>query len=229
MAKIKKGLYFSTFILVILLLGLVFWKEQNYLLVSMLFLGCAMLPFFIRFEKRAVKTEEIVLIAVLAALAAVSRVPFAALPSVQPTSFIVIMAALVFGSEVGFLVGCIAALASNIFLGQGPWTPWQMFSWGMIGFTAGVLRHTFFMKTLLGKNIFGFIWGFLFGWIMNLWFLLGFFEEVTWSVFLSVYAASFYFDLAHAISNVLLITFFSATWFRFLKRIKVKYGLLKIE
>lgn len=77
-----------------------------------------------------IRAREIVMIAVLATIAAVSRVPFAPLPSVQPTSFVVIVAALVLGPEAGFMIGSTAALVSNFFLGQGPWTPWQMFCWG---------------------------------------------------------------------------------------------------
>ncbi|WP_349304869.1 ECF transporter S component [Paenibacillus sp. Marseille-Q4541] len=209
------------------MLMLVLWKEDYYLPLSFMFIGLAMLPFYVRLESKKMRAEEILLIAMLGAIAAISRIPFAPLPSVQPTSFVIMMSALVFGPEVGFLVGSIAAIVSNLFLGQGPWTPWQMFCWGMIGFTAGMLRNTFIMKRLWGKNVFGFIWGFVFGWIMNLWFLLGFYEDLSWPLFVSAYAASFYFDLAHAVSNVVFITFFSAIWLKILGRIKMKYGLLK--
>lgn len=78
-----------------------------------------MLPFYIRFEKRAFVSREIVMVAVLAAIAAVSRVPFSIIPSVQPTSFVIIVSAVVFGSEAGFMIGATAAIVSNIFLGQG--------------------------------------------------------------------------------------------------------------
>lgn len=150
-------------------------------MVSSLFLlAVIMLPFYIRFERKAFVSREIVLVAVLAAIAAVSRVPFSILPSVQPTSFVIIVSAIVFGSETGFMIGATAAIVSNIFLGQGPWTPWQMFSWGMIGFIAGLLRNTFFMKKLWGRLLYGLIVGFLFGWIMNFWGLLGFIREATW-------------------------------------------------
>ncbi len=223
----KKVLYIGSFVAAILMLMLVLWKEDYYLPLSFMFIGLAMLPFYVRLESKKMRAEEILLIAMLGAIAAISRIPFAPLPSVQPTSFVIMMSALVFGPEVGFLVGSIAAIVSNLFLGQGPWTPWQMFCWGMIGFTAGMLRNTFIMKRLWGKNVFGFIWGFVFGWIMNLWFLLGFYEDLSWPLFVSAYAASFYFDLAHAVSNVVFITFFSAIWLKILGRIKMKYGLLK--
>ncbi|TFX27766.1 ECF transporter S component, partial [Escherichia coli] len=154
----------------------------------------------------------IVIVAVLAAIAAVSRVPFSILPSVQPTSFVIIVSAIVFGSETGFMIGATAAIVSNIFLGQGPWTPWQMFSWGMIGFIAGLLHYTFLMKTLWGRLLYGFAVGFLFGWIMNFWGLLGFIQEATWETVIAYYVASFYFDLSHAISNVIFLLLFSTSW-----------------
>jgi energy-coupling factor transport system substrate-specific component len=227
MGSIKRTVYVGSLLIGIALLFICLWIEEYYLLLSFTMIGLAMLPFFIRFERKNVKPEEIILIAMLAAIAAVSRIPFAPLPSVQPTSFVIIMAALAFGAEVGFLVGSIAAIVSNIFLGQGPWTPWQMFAWGMMGFTAGLLKDTGFMKSLIGKNIFGFVWGLIFGWIMNLWFIIGFLQEINWQVFVSAYVASFYFDLAHGLSNVFFISIFSVLWLKVLFRIKLKYGLLK--
>lgn len=229
MGKIKRIFYVSSMSAVIVLLAAVLWFEDYYMPLSFLLIGLAMIPFFIRFERKKLRAEEILLVAMLGAIAAVSRVPFASLPSVQPTSFVIIMAALVFGAETGFLVGSIAAVASNIFLGQGPWTPWQMFCWGMIGFTAGLLKDTFWMKRTWARNLFGFLWGFLFGWIMNLWFLIDLYDQLSWPVFASAYAASFYFDLAHALSNVFFITLFSGVWIRILTRVKSKYGLLNSE
>lgn len=120
--------------------------DEQYLPIG-LFLVCAsIIPFFLRFERRSLQAREIVLVATLSAIAAVGRVPFAVLPSVQPTSFVIIISALVFGSETGFMIGAVAALVSNIFLGQGPWTPWQMFSWGMIGWTSGILYRWGWLK-----------------------------------------------------------------------------------
>lgn len=108
-----------------------------YLLWSFIFLILSTVPFVLRFEMRHLSGRELVLLAVLAAIAAVSRVPFGPLPNIQPTTFVVIVSALVFGAESGFVIGAVAALVSNIFLGQGPWTPWQMYAWGLIGLLSG--------------------------------------------------------------------------------------------
>ena len=83
----------------------------------------------------------IALVATLAAMAALGRVAFAALPNVKPTTDIVLIAGYVLGGAPGFMVGAVAALASNLFFGQGPWTPWQMVAWGGVGlFGAGLAR-----------------------------------------------------------------------------------------
>jgi len=213
---------------VVAVLAFSVYGAENFLMpLSFALLIFSMLPFYIRFEQKELNAEEIVLIAIISALAAVGRVPFAALPNVQPTSFIIIMAALTFGKEVGFLAGNTAALVSNIFLGQGPWTPWQMFCWGMMGFSAGLLKDTPLMKTKTGLCVFGFVWAFLFGWIMNLWVLL-FYRDISWVAYLGYCISSFYFDLNHAICNIVFILLFSQTFTRIFKRTKEKYGLLNV-
>lgn len=213
---------------IILLIISTFWSDKHYLTVSFIMLILAMAPFFIGFEKRNLKAEEMVIISMLSAIAAIGRVPFAALPSVQPTSFVIIMSALIFGGNIGFMVGSTAAIVSNMLLGQGPWTPWQMFSWGMMGFTAGLLKDTKFMNTIAGRCIFGAVWGFLFGWIMNLWGVLYLDSTtLTWKVYLASCIASFKFDLNHAISNIVFISLFSNRWVKILDRVKVKYKLME--
>ena len=95
------------------------------------------------FERRRISAKEIAVISVLAGIAALGRVPFAVIPSAQPTTFIVIVSGYVFGCTAGLWVGMIAAVVSNMFLGQGPWTIMQMFSWGVCGLSAGILGKIF--------------------------------------------------------------------------------------
>src|SRR5690625_3352406 len=171
--------YVSIIMFILLLSSIIFFKYNAYLLVSLAFIACTMIPFFARFEIRKITGREVVILAILAAIAAVSRIPFAALPSIQPTSFVIIVTGLVFGAESGFIVGAVAAIVSNIFLGQGPWTPWQMYAWGMVGMSAGLFRNTWWMKQMWGKLLFGFVWGYLFGWFMNLWIIVSAIENFT--------------------------------------------------
>lgn len=210
----------------LLVVSIIFFKYNAYLLLSFTILAAMMIPFFVRFEMRKIAGREVVILAMLAAIAAVSRVPFVGLPSVQPTSFVIIMTGLVFGAESGFIVGAIAALVSNVFLGQGPWTPWQMYAWGMMGMTAGLLKNTTWLNHLWGKCTFGFIWGFIFGWFMNLWIVVSNIENFSFDFIVGVYLSSFYFDLAHALSTVFFLIVFGVSWLKVLERFKRKYGLL---
>lgn len=125
-------------ILAALALGVSIWEEK-YALTSLLIALGTVLFFLASFEKKDVAAEKIILIALHSALAVAGRVIFAAIPSVQPASFIIIMTGIVFGGEMGFMTAAVTALASNMLLGQGPWTPWQMFFWGIMGLVAGLL------------------------------------------------------------------------------------------
>ena len=209
---------------IILFLLLFVFSERAYFFISFLIIGLIMLPFFIRFEKRSISAREVVLLAVFIAVAAVSRIPFAALPSIQPTSFIIIMVGIGFGAETGFIVGAVSALVSNLVLGQGPWTPWQMFAWGLMGMTAGMMSH--YLQQRWQRLLFGFIWGFLFGWTMNLWVLTTQIDNLTLELIIGIYTASFVHDFSHALSNVVLLFVFSSSFLMIFKRLKRKYGVL---
>ncbi len=104
----------------------------------MLVLGAVLVVGFVWYERTHPTTRVIALVATLAAMAALGRVAFAAPPNVKPTTDIVLIAGYTLGGAPGFMVGAVAALASNLFFGQGPWTPWQMVGWGGVGlFGAG--------------------------------------------------------------------------------------------
>lgn len=210
------------------LLALSLKYNEYFFIFSTLMIVLSMYPVVRDFEKRQLRAEEIILIAVLASLGAIARVPFSALPSVQPTSFIIILTGVIFGGETGFLVGALSALASNLLLGQGPWTLWQMFAWSMMGLSSGFFAHKTYTKASFGLCLFGFIWGFLFGWIMNIWSVAAFFDQLTLPLFLTSMVTSLYFDLSHALGNVFFLILFSKSWFEILGRVQIKYGLLRL-
>lgn len=83
------------------------------------------------------------------------------------------------------------------------------------------------MKKRGGLLLFGFIWGFLFGWIMNIWYIISLPDAFSWALVLSAYVSSFYFDLAHALSNVFFLAILVGGWTRVLERFRRKYGLLQ--
>lgn len=179
------------------------------------------------FERRRLSTKELAVIAVLAAIAALGRIPFVAIPSAQPTTFIVIITGFVFGCTFGFLVGLTAAVVSNMFLGQGPWTMVQVIAWGLCGISAGLLGK---WVPKAGKLIligFSFIWGYLYGWITNLWYWLAFVYPLTFSTWVYANVGSFWFDSIHAAMNSLFMLILGADFIRILKRFKEKLTYTK--
>ena len=92
------------------------------------------------YERSHPPAKLLAVIATLAALAALGRDAFAAVPDVKPITAIVLVSGVAFGARPGFAIGAISALASNILLGQGPWTPWQMLGWGLVGLLGAALR-----------------------------------------------------------------------------------------
>lgn len=117
------------------------WRFGNrkYYLSSLLLIVYAMLPFFIRFEHRKPQARELVTIAVMSAVAVASRAAFIMVPFFKPITGIIMITGMALGPEAGFLTGAVSGFVSNFIFGQGPWTPWQMFAFGVAGFLAGVL------------------------------------------------------------------------------------------
>lgn len=157
----------------------------------------------IAWERSAGGGREVALVATLGAAAAAGRVLFAAIPSAQPVTTICACAGVALGPRAGAAVGATAALVSNAFLGQGPWTPWQMLSWGLVGATAGFLRPALERRGPL--IAFGVAWGFLFGAIMDVYQLASFGPVFTWQAFVATHARGIPFDLTHAVTNAVLL------------------------
>jgi energy-coupling factor transport system substrate-specific component len=111
----------------------------NWQVASLLILACALAAGFAWYERSRPSAKVVAVVGTLAALAALGRDAFAALPDVKPITAIVLVSGFAFGAETGFAVGAVGALASNLALGQGPWTPWQMFAWGLVGAAGGLL------------------------------------------------------------------------------------------
>lgn len=162
------------------------------------------------------------LAATLAAAAALGRVPFAALPSVQPTSFLIIVSGFVFGPQAGFMTGAMAALVSNFFLGQGPWTPWQMLGWGLMGMSAAYLQYIKVRHLSWMLAVFAGLWGYLFGWIQNIGFVTIFVNPVSFKACLASCVVSFTFDSIHAVTNFLLCLFLAQPVIKILQGFRIR-------
>jgi energy-coupling factor transport system substrate-specific component len=182
--------------------------------------------FFRRFEKAEVSAKEIALIATMTTLAAIMRVPFAVFPSVQPTTFLVMITGYVFGAQTGFVVGALTALVSNFFLGQGPWTLWQMLGWGICGSIAALLAKQEKGFNLKNFTVLAAFCGYFFGWIMNIWHWVGFVYPLNMKTFLATYVASFPFDTLHVLGNIAFSAVFGQTFYTVLKRFQRKFRVV---
>ena len=182
----------------------------------------ALFVFFYEFSLSAISSKEIALVAILGAMSAVVRIPFAAFPSIQPSTFLIICAGYVFGPAAGFMVGALTALVSNFFLGQGPWTPFQMLAWGFVGVAAAYIRYLNMGRA--GLVITGIVAGYLYGWLMNTWFWASFIYPLTWKSFLTFQLTSIWFDTFHAAGNALFLGLFGMKTVAILMRFKERFS-----
>ena len=209
-------------------MGVYVFENKKYYFTSLLVLLECILPFAMLFEKRNPKARELVLIGVLCAIAVAGRMAFAALPQCKPAVALVIVSGICLGGEVGFIVGAVTGLLSNFFFGQGPWTPWQMFAFGIIGFLAGVLFHQRILPAskpvlcLFGISSVLLIYGI----IMNTYTVLLLQPHPTVKMLLAAWAAGLPFDCIHALSTAFFLWFTAHPMMEKIERIKTKHGLL---
>lgn len=159
--------------------------------------------------------KEIVLVATLAAVAAAGRVLFVAIPGVQPVTVITVAAGAALGPRAGFATGALAALASNFFLGQGPWTPWQMLGWGACGLVGAFLGPLIQKRAPFAAACF--VLGFAFSALMDLWLWVTFWPH-TWQALTVVFGQGVSFEAAHAIGNVVIALAIGPELLRLLER-----------
>lgn len=113
-------------------------SKRLYMPLSLLILVMIMAPFFMIFERRRPRAREVVLIAMMSALTVASHTFFHIAFPVQIGTAMVIISGISLGPEAGFLIGAMSRFICNFYMGQGAWTPWQMFCWGLLGFLAGL-------------------------------------------------------------------------------------------
>lgn len=209
--------------------------DRKYYLSGLTVIVLTMAAFFLHFESRKPQARELVILAVLCALAVGSRAAFAAVPHFKPMLAIVMLTGIAFGPESGFLCGAISGFASNFIFGQGPWTPWQMFAYGIAGLLAGlfamwgVLKKTpKGWKDVIVLAVFGFL---------AILVIVGplldtstFFTMATTydtAAVLAVYAAGVPVNCIHGAAVALTMLLFGKPLLDRLRRIQIKYGMME--
>ncbi len=192
------------------------WQVGSALVVSL-----AAVAGVLWYESRRPGAKLVALVAALAALAVAARVLFAAVPNVQGTTDVALLSGYVLGPAPGFMVGALAALASNLFLGQGPWTPWQMVGWGAAGLGGALLASV--AGRQLGR------WplalscgaaGLVFGAWMDLFTLTNFAAQTSADGYIAIATLSLPFNVAHAIGNFALCAVFGPAFVRVVERFR---------
>ncbi len=192
-------------------------------LASFLILGAVLLGGFAWYERSRPTSQVVALVAALAALAVAGRIAFAALPNVKPTTDIVIFAGYALGPAPGFAVGGLAALVSNFWFGQGPWTPWQMVGWGMCGILGAGLAV---VRPRAGRITLAVVCasaGVAYGALLNFSLMATYGGDLSWQRFLALESRAVPFDAAHAIGNAALALVAGPAMIRMLVRFRERF------
>ncbi len=186
--------------------------------------GCCVAALLLAFENRRPSPRALMPVMVLVGTASVGRVVFAFLPQVQPVTVLVLCAGISLGPVQGFATGALSAVVSNLALGMGPWTLWQMLGWGVIGLLGGALGKLRLRQKWLVCAA-ALASGFLYGWIVDIWTVAFYGEGITLELFLTVYSAATLFNLIHSAGNLAFALLLYPTVCQKLDRVVTKYGL----
>lgn len=215
---------------IVILFGIFFLNDRSNYFISLCIIILSMLPFFMIFEDRRPQAREVVIIAAMAGLGVAARVAFFMLPQFKPAAAVVIISGICLGGEAGFLTGALVGFVSNFFFGQGPWTPWQMFAYGLIGFLAGIIfrskrekwKHFRLWTCVYGALSVLIIYGVLLD-TASLFTGMG---KITKTSFLATLVTGLPLNLTHAAATVIFLVFLEEPMMKKLERIKLKYGIL---
>lgn len=204
--------------------GSVLFKDRQYAWITLCIAVLACVPFFVSFEKGKSGAKEMIIIAVMIAIAVAGRIVCAPFPGFKPVTAVIVITAMYMGKEAGFITGALSAVISNFYFGQGPWTPFQMFVWGFIGFVAGMLASPLKRSRML-LFIYAVLSGIVFSFLMDIWTVLWWDGVFNVKRYIAAIISAVPFTCIYAVSNVVFIFALNKPVGSKLERIKIKYGL----
>lgn len=224
MKKILSAVIIFLCIPAVVICGYFVFEDKQYAFTSLAVTVLSLLMFFMTFEKKQNSSTKLVLIAAMTALSVVGRLIFTALPAFKPVTAMVIITALYFGRESGFMTGAMTAVLSNFYFGQGPWTPFQMFTWGLIGWLAGLTAEKLKKNRIL-LSVYGLVSGAGFSMLMDVWTTFWMHGGFSPKRYFAIVASSLPHMIMYAVSNVIFLLLLTKPIGKKLERIKTKYGL----
>lgn len=234
--SLRTGLRFLI-LLVLIPLTLYFCAkaDRKYYLSSLVIIVLTLSAFFLHFENRRPQAREMVVLAVMSALAVASRAVFAAIPHFKPMMGIVMLTGIAFGPEAGFLCGAVSGFVSNFIFGQGPWTPWQMFAYGVGGLLAGLFAQWGILKKVPARGsdfavlgIFGFLSIVLIvGPLLDTSTLFMMVNTVNSTSAAAIYLSGLPVNLVHGVATLVTVVLAGKPLLEKLQRIQIKYGMME--
>ncbi len=225
--KIKNLLFLINFCLIIPIVaigGAFLFKERFYTYISLVVAVFTCLPMFFAFERKETLSGELMLLSVMVALSVVGRISFVWIQAFKPIAAITIISAIYLGREAGFIIGSMSAVISNFYFGQGPWTPFQMLGWGMIGLLAGCLGK-YLAKSKILLILFGALSGIMYSAITDIWSVLWVSGGLDFNHYFAAAITALPTTIIYIVSNVVFMLLFTRPMGDILGRIKLKYGL----
>lgn len=234
--KKGRGFWLSIIVMVILIpltIGISWYVgDRKYYVASVLIMVYSMLPFFASFESRKPQARELVTLAVMCAIAVASRAAFVWVPNFKPIGGIIMITAMAFGPQAGFMTGSLSMIVSDIIFGQGPWTPWQMFAFGLMGFISGFLAKAGILskEKPLRNAIIGFIMMVVItGPILDTCAIFTMAQMINTESVLAVYLAGLPVNISQGTAVFLCLLLLTKPMMEKLDRIKIKYGMMEDE
>ena len=222
-SRLRKVIKISVpFVLIpmLVILGATVFAERRHLIVSTGVAVLALLLFAAGYEKKPTGSRRMIIVAVMTALCITGRF----IPLFKPITALTVITAIYLGGEAGFLVGAMSALLSNFYFGQGPWTPFQMLAWGMIGLIAGFLanplkRHKWLLL------VYGVLAGIFYSAVMDIWTVIWYDGTFRTELYLSALVTAVPHTVMYSVSNFVFLWFMAKPFGEKLERVKIKYGV----
>ncbi len=202
------------------LLGISVFHEKRYAFISLCIAVLSVVLFAAGFDKKKTGTRRLVIVSVLIALSIAGRF----IPIFKPVTALTVLTGIYLGAESGFLAGSLTAALSNFYFGQGPWTPFQMLAWGLLGFFAGLMSRAL-KKSRPLLFLYGIFAGAAYSFIMDVWTVVWYNGTFEIKLYLSALASAVPYTVTYIVSNVVFLWAFAKPFGEKLERVRLKYGV----